>query len=95
VFVAPKTYAIKKLDSYEIKIKGFNNLEINFEDFKKNFYLENKIELKDQLNFSKFNFVLERKKLSKNLNFLVYDKRKFVNEKKHTIALNIKDIQAY
>jgi hypothetical protein len=51
--------------------------------------------LKDQLNFSKFNFILEKKKLSKNLNFLVYDKRKFINNKKYTIALDIKDIQAY
>lgn len=86
VFIAPKSYAIKE-EKDLIKIKGIKISNISFEEIKKNFYNNNKIEFKDQMLFSRNGFILETKTTIKGVSLYEYEKRVFIDNKKNTIPL--------
>lgn len=85
VFVSSKTYALKFKNSEITKIKGFEQDLFDFNTLKNLFY-SNKKEistLNDYIN--KKNLQIFKIKNEKTLNLENYDKRKFINNKKHTI----------
>lgn len=84
VFINPKTYGLLYYDkTEEIKIKGFNSSEINFDILKENFYLQKNISQKVNI-IKRRNFNLENENINKILNLTQYDKRIFINNFKET-----------
>ena len=96
VFISSKTYAIKYEDGSEsVKIKGFDNKLIDFNELKNKFY--NK---KDFLNFenkyiSKKNMEMFSIENTKNLNLKSYTKRKFSEDLLFTEPLIYKNFDKY
>lgn len=89
VFINPKTYGIKYLDGSEnIKMKGFDNKFIKFEELKKKFYDEySYVETPSNLFLSKKNIEMFKLESTKKLFLNTYDKRKFIKNKKETLPL--------
>ena len=86
VFIAPKTYALKKEKEVIIKIKGINDKNISFDELKKKFYMgNNKLKFENQLNFRKSDFSLKQFYIDKEICLSSYNKRIFINNKKSTI----------
>jgi hypothetical protein len=83
-FASSKTYALKSKEKCQIKIKGFNNLDISFSDFENNFLSGNTLAIENQLVFYKSNFSINKNISNKILDFGVYDKRVFSKNKKKT-----------
>lgn len=86
VFVKPKMYGIVYKNKEEIiKIKGFNQKNITFDELFYNFYNKNKIILKDFNYFKKHSFKYENVQIDKTYLLNDYDKRKWLNyDKKNT-----------
>lgn len=90
VFSLPKSYAVLDYDnSYEIKLKGYKNTKINFNEFKTCFYESKSINIENQLVFKKSDFILKELYTNKFLDFSNYSKRIFSENKKTTKALTI------
>lgn len=88
VFASPKSYALQTLNDEEIiKIKGISAQKISFDVFKKEFYENSELNFENQILKSKKNLTLEKKTISKNINFNNYSKRKFSKDKKTTTPI--------
>ena len=86
VFIAPKTYALKKEKEVIIKIKGINDKNVSFDELKEKFYMgNNKLKFENQLNFRKSDFSLKQFYIDKEICLSSYNKRIFINNKKSTI----------
>jgi len=93
IFLSSKTYGIKYKNNLEsIKIKGFDNKNINFEELKSSFY-SNELEIKvnDNRYISKKNMEMFTVKNIKKLSLKNYDKRKFINNFKETEPISLYD----
>lgn len=88
VFIAPKTYGLKKGNDI-VRIKGISTKEINFAELKEKFYNEDEIVFKDQLNFRKADFNLKQFYIEKKVSISKYDKRLFSPDKKSTTPLSV------
>jgi hypothetical protein len=92
VFINPKTYALLYPDGKEvIKMKGYNQKEINFDEIKKNFYKNKDININNYRFMEKNKLLLLEKISEKKFNISKYDKRKFVLNKKETKAYTYKN----
>jgi hypothetical protein len=96
VFIAPKSYAIKYKNTTVVKIKGFEQNSINFEEIKTKFYKNDQyIETFNNFQISKKNFILEKKTIKKIFNLQYYDKRKFCKNKKNTSPFTLNEKGEY
>jgi len=86
VFISSKTYGLKYKNTEEIKIKGFNDENIKFNELKNKFYTESSIKT-NQNYLDRKNIEIMSKKIIKDLNLSNYDKRKFSKDKKNTRPL--------
>lgn len=90
VFISPKFYFLKKEKNEESVFKGIASNSYKFDEIKKNFYdNKEKIIFKNQLNFTKKEYVLVQKYLEKKVSINNYDKRIFIKNKKETIPIKI------
>ncbi len=88
-FILPKFYILKKKNIWETKIKGVNNYFLDPEKIINDFYQNNeKILIKDQLQFYKKKYNLKQKYNVKLIWLNKYDKREFIDNKKKTKPLN-------
>ncbi len=97
VFISPKTYALLYENGEEIiKIKGFNQKNINFNEIKDSFYNnKDKIKIKSQRILKKKEMILYENIIDKTLNFQNYDKRFFIENYSKTIPLKTNDCISY
>jgi len=80
VFISSKFYC---LSNNEIKLKGINNNNYNFEHIKNLFYNNNySLMYNNQLTFTKKNSILIQKYIDKEILISSYDKRLFIENKK-------------
>lgn len=86
VFGGTRNYSIKTKDSWETRISGLPRNSINFEDYKKNFYLSWKKEYKAEVIRSKV-FKTEKWNTLVTTSLKNYKKRCFSADKKHTKPL--------
>lgn len=78
VFISSKTYAVKYEDNSEsVKIKGFDNKLIDFNDLKDKFYKKEKFLSFENRYISKKNMEMFNIENTKNLSLHSYNKRKF------------------
>ena len=88
VFISPKSYAYTTNDFEIVKIKGFNNKSIKYDEIKEKFYKnEEFIMINDEFKLYKKNMELKKQMESKKLNLNYYDKRIFSKDKKSTYPL--------
>ncbi len=86
IFFSAKSYALKFEDNtYDIKIKGYNQKELNFDAIKEFFLQKNKIELKNYKFLNKKNLELFYSETIKHFDLNFYDKRIFINKNSSTI----------
>ena len=97
VFISSKSYGIKYInDSETIKIKGFDNENIKFNNLKKMFYdKEKEIEFNENFFISKSDIELFQIKNKKKMSLNSYDKRKFYDDFKKTKPLEIYKYSIY
>jgi hypothetical protein len=97
VFLSSKTYGVKYKNGLEsIKIKGFDNKHLNFDELKNNFYSEEiDIKIKENTYISKKNMEMFNIKNIKKLSLKNYDKRKFINNFKNTEPLFLNNYILY
>jgi hypothetical protein len=75
-------------DSESIKIKGFDNKYVNFNDLKNKFYSdEYDMKINENNSISKKNMKLFNIKINKKLSIKNYDKRVFIDNYKNTRPL--------
>jgi hypothetical protein len=95
VFALPKAYSLVLENKEEItKIKGFNNINISFSDFKKMFESNNKKKILIKT-LEKSNFIITPKNIEKVIYLGEYDKRIFSENFTNTKALNVGIDQEY
>jgi hypothetical protein len=80
-------YGVKNEFDVELKIKGVHSNFKDFDLFKKKFYDEMNFNFKSQLQFKKRDFNLTQSYIDKVYSTDLYDKRKFINNKKSTNPL--------
>lgn len=81
IFFSPKSYALKyDNDKYSIKIKGYNQKNISFDEIKKCFQTNQKIILNNYTFLNKRDLNLFYSEIYKNFDLNAYDKRYFINE---------------
>jgi len=87
VFISSKFYYLKEEN---LKIKGINVKDYDFNTIKKDFY-ENKLYIKfnSQLNIKKKDYSIFLEYISKEIYLKAYDKRIFTENKKKTIPILI------
>lgn len=86
IFFSPKSYALKyDNDEFIIKIKGYTEKSINFDEIKKIYFEKKNIELKNYKFLNKKDLKLSYIETIKNFDLNYYDKRIFINKKKETI----------
>ena len=91
VFIKPKFYGLKNIDSFVIKSKGVRNPTSNFDLLKKKFYSNDEyIEYKNEFRFKKIDFLVYPQIFDKQIKLLSYDKRIFSDDKKTTTAVIIR-----
>ncbi len=90
IFCKPKTYILKKHNGeIECKLKGINNVDLNFNDFKNKFYNNEKNYLfKNQFQILRHNLILNDRHYDKYIFINDYDKRIFTANKTRTIPIN-------
>ena len=88
VFSAPKTYAIlfKNGNSF-VKIKGVQRNYITFEEFKDSFYFKKNLVVDNLMQIKNTKFKVEYMNITKNIDLVAYDKRKFSDNLKETTPL--------
>lgn len=87
VFASSKTYSVIFEGGEEItKIKGVRACGVGFNEIYENFYNNKNIVLNDQWVFSKQNYTIDIKTISKTINLRDYNKRIFTNDKQNTHA---------
>lgn len=92
VFVSPKTYGLLYKNNEEsIKMKGYNQNKISFNELKFKFYNNDKITINDYFTIQKSQFNLKGLLSTKNFDFYRYDKRVFIDNKKNTKPLIYKN----
>lgn len=91
IFISPKFYYTKNSINEEMRLKGVKNFnDFDFKKIKDMFYSNNhEIVFKNQLNFSKKEYMLIQKYLEKKIKISSYDKRIFSKDKKDTIPIKI------
>ena len=91
IFFAPKSYALKYNDEkYKIKIKGYNQFDITFDEIAKKYREKSQINLKNYRYLNKRDMELIYHETLKNFDLNSYDKRYFINEYR-TIPYIFKD----
>lgn len=87
VFISSKFYYLKEEN---LKLKGINVKNYDFNKIKKDFY-ENKLYIKfdSQLNIKKKDYSIFLEYISKEIDLKAYDKRIFTKDKKKTIPISI------
>jgi hypothetical protein len=92
VFILPKTYAIKYNNKEIIKMKGFTNNKISFNEIKKSFYLNETIFI-NETKITRSTFILKKIEYNKKTDLSLYKKRIFDSKKKKTFSVfNINEI---
>ena len=87
VFISSKTYSVILKDNTEItKIKGIRVNDIKHTELETSFFSGGKITFDSQIVFSKKNYALEIKKISKTIDLNNYHKRIFSKDKTTTTA---------
>lgn len=90
LFALPKSYSIIQENGDNItKLKGFNNYDINFNEFEKIFNSNKKKKILIKT-LKKSNFIIEHSDTEKIINLKGYDKRLFNKDFKETKAIYIK-----
>ncbi len=87
VFAMPKTYALKYKKTEIVKIKGFNTTP-KFEDFKEKFYKKESI-ITENVEWNKKDLIIKNIKRNKETNLFSLDKRKWNEDLKTTIPLEL------
>ena len=90
VFAMPKTYALKYKKTEIVKIKGFNTTP-KFEDFKEKFYKKESI-ITENVEWNKKDLIIKNIKRNKETNLFSLDKRKWNEDLKTTIPLELWDV---
>ena len=89
MFFSAKSYAIKYDNNEEnIKLKGYNQKNINFNDIKNIYNNHEKLNLKDYRFLNKKNLTLEYSETIKQFDLDFYDKRYFTDNKYNTIPFS-------
>jgi hypothetical protein len=79
--------------SYVVKMKGYNQKNITYDEIHREFYKNNKIIIKNFNYIEKKNLRLTNKTIEKAFDLAKYDKRVFINNKKDTIPLLYKNFE--
>jgi hypothetical protein len=96
VFISSKTYAVKYEDNSEsVKIKGFDNKLIDFNDLKDKFYKKEKFLNFENRYISKKNMEMFNIENTKNLSLNSYNKRKFSEDFLYTEPLSHTNLGIY
>ena len=96
VFISSKTYAVKYEDNSEsVKIKGFDNKLIDFNDLKTKFYKKERFLNFENRYISKKNMEMFNIENTKNLSLNSYDKRRFSEDFLYTEPLNCTNLSIY
>ena len=86
LFFSPKSYALKYEDGTEnIKLKGYNQKNIDFDEIKNLYNNNKKLNLKDYKFLNKKDLKLEFNETVKQFDLNFYDKRYFIKDKHETI----------
>lgn len=86
VFVNPKTYAlIYENDKNIVKMKGYNQKDLDYKTIEETFYNEEKIVIRNYLTIRKKELNLTNELTEKIFDLSQYDKRKFTKDKKDTM----------
>ncbi len=86
MFFSAKSYALKYDNNVEnIKLKGYNQKNINFNDLKNIYNNHEKLNLRDYRFLNKKNLTLEYNETIKQFDLDFYDKRYFIDNKYNTI----------
>lgn len=81
IFFSPKSYAIKyKDDKFSIKIKGYNQKNISFDEIKEMYTKKKKIEINNFRFLKKKDLSLSFVEIQKYFDLNIYDKRYFIND---------------
>ena len=89
MFFSAKSYALKYDNNEEsIKLKGYNQKNINFNDIKNIYNNHEKLNLKDYRFLNKKNLTLEYNETIKQFDLDFYDKRYFIDGKYNTIPFS-------
>jgi hypothetical protein len=78
-----------------IKIKGYNNNNITFNELKDKFYKDELLKINSYFYIKKSNFNLESLFIEKRFNLSNYDKRVFTEDKKNTKPIFFKNFVYY
>jgi len=85
MFFSAKSYALKYYNGeYDIKLKGYNQKNINFDEIKKYFNEEEKLSIKNYKFLNKKNLKLGYYETIKQFDLNFYDKRIFINNRHST-----------
>jgi len=96
VFISSKTYAVKYEDNSEsVKIKGFDNKLIDFNDLKNKFYKKERFLNFENRYISKKNMEMFNIENTKNLSLNSYDKRRFSEDFLYTEPLSRTNLSIY
>jgi len=84
-FANPKTYGLIYYNNKEIvKMKGYNQKNLSYLEAKEKFYNDDMLEINNYQTISKKDFNLKNISSTKKFDFSVYNKRKFIKDKKTT-----------
>jgi hypothetical protein len=85
MFFSAKSYALKYYnDEYDIKLKGYNQKNINFDEIKKYFNEKEKLSIKNYKFLNKKNLKLGYYETIKQFDLNFYDKRIFIDSRYNT-----------
>lgn len=92
LFFSPKSYAIKYLSGeVKIKIKGYNQKTLNFDELKRAYLSQSLIKIEDYRFLAKKNLNLTYIETLKHFDLNFYDKRRFDKARKETTPLEYKN----
>jgi hypothetical protein len=94
IFFSAKSYALKYEDeSYNIKLKGYNQKNLSFDEIEKIFLNKTELNIKDYKFLNKKNMKLEYYETIKKFDLNYYDKRYFINERTDTLPFLYKNFE--